>query len=289
MDFIGASITSVISFILGLVGHIFYGKLQGKHNRQNEALKKHFADLAERYIKPTSGFLSNISNQAGVLKYTNVDAQYSIDASQTSWPTNNVNQDFICFKEHFPAEASEISELKEQIVNNNASNKTFNSDLENLLEKKSSTPVKNYFKKSNLPLPFFEVSILLFLRLSYREIEEIESGYKEDDDYLFNFQQTECLPDPQKGDSWLVQLKGRGLAKVRNNNEAEICKQTLIELTYNSELQSESQRLHKEAESLKIKATGLSNNLHLICEQHEKFGRALKRKRNCPVCNLIFE
>ena len=245
--------------------------------------------MEEQYIKPTSKFLSNISNRQGVLTYTNVDVQYSIDVTQTSWPTNNVDQDFICFKEHFPAEANEISGLKEQIVINNANNKAFNSDLENLLEKNSSIPVRNYFKKSNLASPFFEVSILQFLRLSYQEIERMESGYKEEDDYVFNFQQTECLPEPQKDDSWLVQLKGRGLAKVRNSDEAEICKKILIELMHNSELQSKSQRLHKEAELLKIKAIDLSRNLDLICEQHDKFKKPLKRKKDCPTCKLIFE
>lgn len=284
---IAGSIVSLSSFIIGLFGQIWYGKYQEKRQRQKEALRKHFADLAERYIVPTSAFLSNISNREGVLTYTNVAAQYSIDATQTSWPMNNLNQDFICFKEHFSTEASEISGLREQIVINNTNNKSFNKELENLLEKRSHIPVKDYFKKSHLEKPFFSHSILSFFRFSYNEIAEIVQGLREKNEFIFDFRQASFTR--KEDNHWLLQLEGKELAQVTNKAEAELCKRALIELMETDDLQVKGQNLYREAETLKDKARNLSSGLDLVCEQFGQYGKLLKRKRTCPVCKLIFE
>lgn len=284
---IAGSIVALISFILGLFGNIWYARYQENRQRQNKALKKHFTDLEKQYIKPTSEFLSNISNREGVLTYTNVEAQYSIDAIQTSWPMNNLNQDFICFKEHFSTEASEISGLREQIVINNTNNKSFNKELENLLEKRYHIPVKDYFKKSQLEKPFFSHSILSFFRLSYNEITEIVQGLREKNEFIFDFRQASLTR--KEDNHWLLQLEGRELAQVTSKAEAELCKRALIELMETADLQVKGQNLYREAETLKDKARNLSSGLDLVCEQFGQYGKLLKRKRTCPACKLIFE
>jgi len=286
-EFVVGSIVAIISLILGFLGTIWYAGYQENRQRKNEALKKHFTDLEEQYIKPTSEFLSNISNREGILTYTNIETQYSIDATQTSWPMNNLNQDFICFKEHFSTKASEISGLREQIVINNTNNKSFNKELENLLEKASHIPVKDYFKKSNLEKPFFSHSILSFLRLSYNEIAEIVQGLREKNEFIFDFREASFTP--KEDNHWLLQLEGRELAQVTKKAEAELCKRALIELMETDDLQVKGQSLYREAETLKDKARSLSSDLDLACERFGQYGKLLKRKRTCPVCKLIFE
>jgi len=284
---IAGSIVALISFILGLFGNIWYAHYQESRHRKNESQKKHFEDLEKRYIVPTDEFLSNISNSEGILTYTNVEAQYSIDASQTSWPINNLNQDFICFKEHFRTEAIEISGLREEIVFNNNDNRSFNKELENLLEKRSHIPVKDYFKKSHLEKPFFSPSIVSFLRFSYNQIAEIVQELIEKTEFTFDFRHASfTLKD---NNCWLLQLDGRELAQVNNEAEAELCKKALIELMDNYDLQLKGQDLYRDAEMLKDKARKLSSSLELVCEQFGQYGKLLKRKKTCPVCKLIFE
>jgi len=284
---IAGSIVALIAFILGLFGNIWYDRYQENRQRQNRALRKHFTDLEEQYIKPTSEFLSNFSNQCGILTYCNTDAQYSIDAALTSWPTNDLDKNFNCFKEHFSTEASEISGLREQIVINNTNNKSFNKELGNLLEKRSDIPVKDYFKKSHLEKPFFPHSILLLLRLSYNEIVEIVQGLREKNEFTFDFRQASFTR--KEDNHWLLQLEGRELAQVASEAEAELCKRALIELMETDDLQVKGQNLYREAETLKDKAMNISNSLDLVCELFSQYGKSLKRKRACPVCKLIFE
>jgi len=282
------TIIPVITFILGLLGKIFYDLWHDnyveKKRLRKESLKKHFTDLEEQYIKPTSEFLSNFSNQCGILTYHNTDAQYSNDAAQISWPTNDLDKNFNCFKEHFSTEASEISGLREQIVINNTNNKSFNKELENLLEKRSDISVKDYFKKSHLEKPFFSHSILLLLRLSYNEIVQ---GLGEKNEFTFDFRQASFTR--KEDNHWLLQLEGRELAQVTSKAEAESCKRALIELMETNNLQVKGQNLYREAETLKDKARNASSSLDLVCELFGQYGKSLKRKRACPVCKLIFE
>jgi len=287
---ISGAIIAVVAFVLGLLGQIWYGRYEETRKRQSEALKKHFTDLEEQYIKPTSEFLSNFSNQNGRLTYYNTDAQYSIDAAQTSWPTNDLDKNFDCFKAHFTTTADELLKLEKQVKINNEKNKAFNAEITASLEEKSSITVSDWFKKANLKEPFFSPSIITFIRLSYMEHMQIQSGDKEVDDLNFNFHEAVCSPSQKDNNAWLVKLKdGRHIAKVNNTDEAETCKKALIEVAEDIELVRKGQSLYTSAEALKNGAENLSQHFYLICEQHEKFGKALKKKKSCPTCKLIFE
>ena len=287
---IAGSIVALISFILGLFGNIWYGNYQEKRQRQSKALKRHFTELEEQYIKKTSDFLSNFSNQNGRLTYYNTDAQYTIDAAQTSWPTNDLNKNFNCFRAHFTTTAEELLKLEKQVKTNNENNKAFNTEIAASLEQKSSIPVSDYFKKANLQVPFFSPSIITFIRLSYMEHMRVQAGNQEVDDMNFNFHEAVNSPSQKDTNAWLVELKdGRHLAKVNNTGEAETCKKALIEIAEDAELVRKGQSLYTSAEELKNWAETLSHHLYLTSEQYSKFGKLLKRKRDCPTCKLIFE
>ena len=289
-----STIIPVFTFILGLLGKIFYDMWHDNYIEKKrvckESLQKHFSDLEEQYIKPTSEFLSNFSNQDGRLTYFNTKAQYSVDAAQTSWPTNDLDKNFNCFKAHFSTAANELLKLETQVKINNEKNKAFNAEIAALLEEKSSVPVSDYFKKAKLNVPFFSQSIITFIRLSYMEYLRIQSGDKEVNDQIFNFHEVIYSPSQEDKNTLVVGLKdGRHLAKVNNMNEAEICKKALIEIAEDTELMIKGQTLYRSANVLKNWAENLSQNFYVICEHHSKFGKALKKKKDCPVCKLIFE
>jgi hypothetical protein len=286
---IAGSIVALISFMLGLFGNMWYGNYQENRQRKNEALKKHFSDLEEQYIKPASEFLANISNQEGRLTFYNIHSQYSVDAAQTSWPTSASDKNFDSFKAHFSTTADELLKLETQVKINNEKNKAFNAEVVASLEEKTGIPVRDYFKKAKLNVPFFYQSIITFIRLSYMEHMRIQTGDKEDDDLNFNFHEVIYSPSQQDNNAGLITLKdGRHIAVVNNKDEAETCKKALIEVAENIELVEKGQSLYTSAEALKDAVENLSHHLYLICEQYSKFGKLLKRKKGCPTCKLIF-
>jgi hypothetical protein len=285
---IAGSVVALISFALGLFGNMWYANYQENKQRKNEALKKHFEELEEQFIKPASDFLSNFSNKEGVLAYFNPERQYSIDASHTTWPTNNKEQNFSCFKAHFTGTADEILRLEKLVKKNNDANTAFNAEIVALLEQKSGVPVRDYSKKANLKVPFFSPLIIAFIRFSYMEHMRMPLSDKKVDEPKFNF--NEVVYSPIIVNIIKVRLKdGRDLAEVNNVNEAEACKKALITISEDINLGMRGRRLYRDTEFLKKWAANLSQNLDIICEQHSKFGKVLKKKKDCPICKLIFE
>ena len=285
---VSGAIIAIVSFALGLFGQIWYGRYQETRQRRSEALKKHFEELEEQYIKPTSEFLWNISNENGRLTYYNTEAQYTIDAAQTSWPTNELNNNFDCFKVHFAIAANELLKLEKEIKLNNDKNKAFNAEIVSSLENKSNIQVSDYFKKSHLKVPCFSHFVITFIRMSYMEYLRIQSGDKNVDDQLFNFHEVVYSPSQQDNNIVVVGLKdGRELAKVNNAEEAETCKKALIEIAEDVDLMKNGQVLYTRAEELKNSSKNLAKSFDTICEIYGKFGTVLKKNKKCPTCKLI--
>lgn len=276
---IAGSIVSLISFALGLFGNIWYSSYQENRQRHNEALKQHFADLKEQYIVPTRAFLSNLSNQFGRLLYFNTDEQYSIDAAKTSWPTNDSDQNFECFKAHFASTADKLLKLEKEVNISNEKNQAFNNEISALLMEKTCTSDSDEFK-----------DIIKYMRLAYVEKMRREVTTKDAGELMFNFHEVVYSPNPLNKNALIVRLKdGRHLATVNSANEAEKFKKALIEVAEDIELVRRGQTLYRDAETLESGARSLSQQFYLTCEQYGKFGKRLKKKKNCLTCKLIFE
>jgi hypothetical protein len=279
----------VFTFILGLVGKIVYDLWRDSTQRRNEALKIHFRELEEQYIKPASEFLNCISNHDGILEYYDTDGQYTIDATKTSlWPTYNLSDNFTCFRVHFAHTANKLLSLEKEVKLNNEKNGALNAEITSLLEEKSGIQVRDYTKESNLTVPFFSPLIVTFMRLSYWEILDIHTGYKRVDDQRFNFREVKYSSSQQDNSILGVTLKdGRELAKVNNADEAEKCRKALVEIAEDTELTRKGQVLYRQAEVLVDSSRNLSKRLGTICEIYGKFGSVLRKNKECSICNLI--
>jgi rubrerythrin len=91
--------------------------------------------------------------------------------------------------------------------------------------------------------------------------------------------------------SFKVTTKGPGAiyAEVTTVAEATSFKDAMIELMESSQLQEEMRDIYSEAGQLENVSRSLARILDFTCDQYGKYGKLLKRKKDCPVCQVIYE
>jgi hypothetical protein len=291
-DYLTGSIVALVSFALGLSGKIIYDFWHDNHvdktQRQKEALKTHFSDLQKNYIKPTSDFLWNISNQNGILISDMDETHDSIDLDQTTWPINSIDRYYQCFKSHFPREANILLELEKDVKKINSDNREANKELSSLLVNKTKIPIYDYNKRIDPNIASFYSLIITFIRFSLSEQVKKPSNELELYQPKFDFREVTFSQNNINSNKLEVCLKdGRVLAEVNNIEEANTCKNALIEITKDTALALKTNFNNSIANSQKTLIKSISNEFDQICEIYGKFGSILKKKRGCPICKLI--
>ncbi len=277
---IAGSVVALISFILGLFGQIWYGKHQEKSNRRKDALKKHFEDLEVNAIKPISKILGRVTNSDGTLWERGESSSYSL---KDNWPTKDFETgEFLNFKLHFPNQADTMVKLINDVDNHNKTCVSFDAKIKKNLEKKTGLPVRDK------GLPFIEDNVPIYLHqtLYHLAVKKLEGDTRSTTYY--DFREAEIK---DKNDSLWVTTKGPGAiyAKLTNMAEATSFKSAIIELMESPQLQKEMYDIYTEARLLEIVSRYCASVLEFTCDQHDKYGKLLKRKRDCPICKVIFE
>lgn len=280
---ISGAIIAIVSFVLGLLGQLWYGRIQETRQRRIEALKKHFTQLQEQYIKHTSEFLANVSVQDGIL-FSN----HEMDLSKTAWPINEYTG-FPSFKVHFPIEANGLLKLKTTIEDSNEKNSSLNSELALSLTNKSNIPIRDYALGQSIS-KFYPI-VITFLRFSFLEKLRLKSGDLGFGKQKYNFNEIKIF----KTQYWInninlfeIRLKDdRALAEVETTEQLETCRKALIEISEDNTFAQKVELLDELAKSQKKSLTDLSSSLNTICEIYGNFGSILKKKKPCPTCELI--
>lgn len=278
------AIIPVFTFILGLLGKVFYDMWHDNYienkNRQKDALKKHFADLEASVIKPMSEIMGGVTNSEGRLWIHSRDF-YS--APKSKWLTKDFKADnFYIFKLHFPTLVEPMVKLMDDVDSHNEKFLSFCMKLEENIEEKTGLT----FRVEGLP--FVENNVPVYLQQTLYHLAVKKLGGNIIGTTYHDFREVEIKEKP---DSFWVTTKGPGAvyAKVNTMDEATSFRDAMIELMESSQLQEEMCDLYLGAKQLEIKPRALARILDFTCDQYGKYGKLLKRKKDCPVCQVIYE
>lgn len=282
---IAGSIVALISFILGLFGNIGYARYQENRQRQNEALKKHFTDLETYVFKPLIKMLKQIINQQGTLWLYDGEKKVYSNPKLFYLPMEDIKS-LLSFNIHFKNKTEDIEKLISNIVDNNELTNLFTKNLEKLVRDKTNIPVKNVANVEAGEIPFIYAEVPTYLRLSLSYLAERNIDQKASLSQYFDFRNAEIK---KEYDYWRLHGSGVAYAQLATEQEAILCKEILIELMESDELQKETHFIFRNASRLEIGARRIAYELDTIIQQHAKYGKLLKRKRECTICKIIFE
>jgi len=280
---------AIISIILGFTLSVIYNNTQEKKQEQKVQLKIHFDELKEGFLEEAILFFHNISNRHSTLTYHNDKLSYSADATETTWPMyhygNYIKEQYENFKIHFPSLANSIEKLKKDIAKSNKKNKELNKKIESVLTDKTHIAVQDLSNDTGSTRPYFRHLIVVFVRLSYRDMAPSDSVNGNKGESKFDFSKARIVAEK---DHWLVTLAdGRTCAEVVTKEEAEKCKQALIEIMNNSELQGKSILLDALAILTLTDTKVITEKLESIMKRYSTYRKSLKINRQCSTCKMI--
>lgn len=272
-DFITGSIVALISFALGLFGNMWYGNYREKKKIQNESLKNHFKQLETNAIKPISKMMERITDSGGTLWEYGDDRAYN---PTYRWPPTKAFEegDFHIFKLHFRSQADAVAELMNKIDKHNEDCQSFTNELKELIEEKTGLAVRE-----GKECPFIYEHVPTYLRQTLYQLVKSESP-------THDFQQTSI---ERKGDFWRVRTVSTIYADVTTEREGNSFKNDLTGLMESTSLLKETTDIYLEAQKLEKESRSLASLLDFICDQHDRYGKLLKREESCPICKVIFE
>lgn len=277
--FIAGAVISILSLILGFVANILYENRREKKKIRNESLRNHFQRLEVDAIKPISDIICRVTNSRGTLWARGEDSFYSLGYN---WPTKDFEMgEFSNFKLHFPNQADAVTKLINKVDKHNEDCRSFIGELKELIEEKTHVPVvegkQPPFLSANVPVYVGDTLYKLALKkLSGKETANLE--------YDFSKARIDKKPD-----FWQLRTDVTVYGHLSTEEQASLCKQSLIELTDSAPLIEKMRDIYSEAQWLESGARGLARILDFTCDQHDKYGKLLKRKKACPVCQVIFE
>jgi hypothetical protein len=230
-------------------------------------------------IKPMSNIMCRVTNSDGTLWERGESSFYSLGYN---WPTRDFETgEFLNFKLHFPSQADTAIKLMNRMDKHNGDCQSFIDKLKESIEAKTLIPVvegkQPPFLCSNVPVYVVRTLCQLALKkLSGKETADLE----------YDFSKARI---DKKSDLWQLRTNGTVYGHLSTEEQANLCKQSLIELTDSAPLIEKMRDIYSEARWLESGARGLARILDFICDQHDKYGKLLKRKKACPVCQVIFE
>lgn len=288
---IAGSIVALISFILGLFGQIWYGRLQEKRQRQHNSLKQHFLDLNEKTITPLISQLETLQNDLGEISFGGQGRYWS--PHDMKFLPRVLTEDWRVFSLHFPAQAATIDSLVDQINNHN---KEFD-ELIKLLEAHLNKiyPLARSIKEP----PFLTGELLGFMRTTIFQAarKEYALEFNEDtfeiiDNYpiTHDFNKSSIV---KENEYWLLvnTPKGNGMkyAILTSKEEAEYCMKSLVALQNSPEFLQEAYKLFEYANLIMGRNRLVADSLAFLRQCYKELGKTLKRVKSCPFCRVIYE
>jgi hypothetical protein len=291
---IGASVAIISAIIGALIGpmvRIIYDKRREKQRVQSQGLKNHFKQLETSVIKPISEMLGQITDSEGTLWQS---TEGSFRNPKYYWPTKDFKEgEFANFKLHFPSQADIAARLMNEIDKHNEGHKSFLDNLTETVKEKTRIPIKYIIKSTGIagerPFIYAEVPTYVQQTLYHLAVRKLGGNEKVTIHYYHDFRKARI--ERKKDDAWWVSTETADAvyAQVITEEEANLCKQTLVELMESSQLLDEMCEIYVEAERLENDSKSLASMLDFICQQYDKYGKLLRRERGCPICQVIFE
>jgi len=309
-DFITGAITSIVSLLLGLAGHIVWENYQEKKKAHNESLRNHFSDLRKEVIIGLSQIMGGVTNSEGRLWiHTESERGGVYSSPRHTWLTKDFKEgNFHIFKLHFPSQADTTTKLMNEVDKHNENLQSFIYKLKGLIEENTGTPVREGKKP-----PFIYSKVPTYLQETLCQIGEGKS-------LSHDFRQAKIEPSGQilpSGDyteireiteaeleatlegseeptvhhdsAWKLSSPTVTYALLTTQQGANRCKESLVDLMESNSLLKEMSDIYLEAKRLESEARNLASLLDFICDQHDKYGKLLKREKDCPVCQIIFQ
>lgn len=271
-DFITGAVISGISLLLGFVAHILYENHREKKRIRNESLKNHFKQLEISAIKPISKIMGRITNSEGTLWERGESSSYN---PRYYWPTKDFGLgEFSNFKLHFPSQADAVTKLTNEIDKHNEDCQSFTNKLKELIEEKTGLAVRKGNER-----PFMHEHVPTYLQQTLHQL--VKSGSP-----IHDFRQATI---EREGDFWRVRTVSTIYAEATTEQEGNSFKNGLTELMESTSLLKEMTEIYLEAQRLEKESRSLASLLDFICDQHDRYGKLLKREEDCPICKVIFE
>lgn len=279
---------AILSLIGGFILHLVYESYREKRKLRNEGLRNHFKDLEAKVIKPISEIMGQITNSEGTLWLSGEARFYN---PSHYWPTKDFKEgEFSGFKLHFPSQADIAVRLITEIDKHNENNKSLLNKLTKVIKENTGIPIKNIVKSTGIAeeRPFIYAKVPTYVQKTLYHFAARKINRNEKDTIYRDFRKAKI---ERKDDAWWVYSESIGdvYAQVKTKEEANLCKQTLIQLMESDELIEETCGMYREAKRLENESRSLASLLDFVCQQHDKYGKLLKRERDCPVCQVIFE
>lgn len=293
-----SAIIPVFTFILGLLGKIFYDMWHDnyieKKRLRKEILKNHFMDLETKVIRPLSLVMGGICSSDGKLWYRSELNSHQVTYSNPSYAWS-LTKDFqgeayYAFKLHFATQEGKSTKIMSEVEKHNKNYESFKNNLGKLIQEKTDMPIRAVGAIENFEeeRPFIYAEVPTYLQQALYYLPRIDPEQRQRGKRSFDFQQSEIKREPDG--YWRLHGSSAAYAQTTTEEEANLCKQTLIELMESIPLLEEMYGIYKEANRLESESRSLASLLDIICEQYDKYSsKLLKRERDCPICQVIFE
>ncbi len=278
------TIIPVFTFVAGLVVKILwdliYKNISEKGIRKKQALISHYQILDTREIVPLIDQLKAIELFRGQLIPFN---------QRINWPliekcgiTSKLNLKNNNFSIHFPEQSKQIISSIKKLDTHNSDVIDFFNIIEGCIRLKY--PIRDYFVIGDNESIFYENTPKQLMENLFLFIRDTLNNTKTANTLDFDHS---CIRKEE--DRWVLTNSQETIkyAALVSRDEAQNCKQILVDLQNSTELKKKAEILVKQSNSVKVEIDEDISSLEFLRENYSKLGTILERRGNCPYCKEI--
>ncbi len=279
---IAGSIVALISFVLGLIGNMWYSKLQEKHQEEKNAIRNHFSEIEAIIVSPLLQFIDGLQLRNGYLEATSImNLREMGDISNYPFPPKlalETRDEYDSFKAHFPRIEEKLQELIGKTLRHNETAKDFSDNIREHIESDSNLPP---IKPDNLPIQ--EGVMPMTIGYMLQNLYCIALGHKPI--YDFNKATSEVI-----NSFWMLRVGDTGFAIVSKEN-FENCKSSFIKIQESTNLRSTALEINGSANQITAEFARLVKQLNILISRGlitKDTNYNFKPVNNCLICRELF-
>jgi len=283
-QYLGGVGKDIALLIIGWAGHTVWENYKEKQMRHKESLKNHFNQIEENAIRPLIDILKRIYASDAGLFVAPPSQNYGGD--KPVWPTKNFDEgDFLNFKLHFPNLAGPLEQFIKKVDEKNKKIDLLMQQLQSDIEQ----DIHVCFKY-NVEAPCLDDAILHDIKETSLKIAKDKSNGKTSSGIAYSLEKSEVIHIVAGGTDfwWLRTERGTRFAFLDNETEANEVKAKLLKFINSAPIVDEITTLFQDTIKLEKEARTLSNHLEFTCQQYSIYGTFMKKKKLCPICQIIF-
>jgi hypothetical protein len=284
-DFIIGSITTIVSFVLGLFGKVVYDLWRDEYLEKrllrNQGVMRHYHDFEKTLFQIEEQLLGTYNNNG--LIYSAVDKEDGeVDYGPSdlfSWPFFE-GGDKPEIKNHFPREADDCDEVIKIIATHN------NKVVE--LDQKLYTEINKVFENET-QVSTLSTETAGYMREDFCQLAKEKLGMSKNNSLYDSTISSHTLNSFQDQDGkFVLSVSGHMVAKLSDKSTLSSYTSTIANILDSKLLLEQLMLIVSAAEDISSKAQDLGSRFTTIKRQYTEFGKKLKRNRHCPTCHLIF-